>query len=190
MHTDPPGPPAPQGLSKAWHWPQGPQRDFLLSLHTASASGLSLGPQRALAQCLHLGCLPVPRMDGGKGGKGLWSLGITGRTGPAQFQMGQTHTWHRAPRLPAQTENPGIFLSAENKLLHVPPGYPAALCRTQFSVSGIARPGLRHSSESFLDVKHLFCCPAECSRASISQTAPQNPIPRTSQGQGFRYQIM
>lgn len=69
-----------------------------------------------------------------------------------------------------------IYISQEEEPRTKLPG-DLLSCLTRFSVSGIARPGLRHSSESFLDVKQLSCCPAERYGAGISQTGSSEPHP-------------
>lgn len=81
----------------------------------------------------------------------------------------------RAPssQLQLQTEKPECSGTAPPGDL--PPGHRTAQHLTWFSVSGIARLGLRHSSAN-LDVKELFCCPAQCSRAGVSQ-AGSEPYP-------------
>lgn len=164
------GTPCFTGLSKAQLWPQGQQRDRPWRCLRSTLL--------AWAACWHHG-----RAAGQEGG-GAGDL--------RPLESYRTEETSSAPnRAHAHTATCPQAFSSKQKNIRVsqgeelrtklsgdlPPGYRTALHLTQFSVSGIARPGLRHSSESFLDVKQRFCCPAECSQAGISQTGSSEPHP-------------
>lgn len=113
------------------------------------------------------------------------AVGVGGGWSQAPWQFQDTRTSSAPSRAQAyravssqlqlQTEKPECSGTAPPGDL--PPGHRTAQHLTWFSVSGIARLGLRHSSENLLDVKELFCCPAQCSRAGVSQ-AGSEPHPR------------
>lgn len=110
-----------------------------------------------------------------------WEWGERGGSqAPWQFQdtrtssassRAQAHR-QRAPRPQLQTEKPLSVRSggAESRSIWGSPAWtPDSTASDLVFCLRNSKLGLRHSSESFLDVKELFCCPAQCSRASISQ---------------------
>ena len=128
---------------------------------------------------LCLGCLAgttAGQCEWGERGGGPRPLGSSRTQGPVQSQAGHRHTGQRAPRLQLQTEKPLSVRSGEAESRSAwgsPAWMPDSTASDLVSVSGIARLGLRHSSESFLDIKELFYCSAQCSRAGISHAGSE-----------------
>lgn len=178
---------------------------------TPALQGPALATRTPVTACCQVLCAPPQTLEvppfgtlpglpagtnPGQGERGRKEVsGPSGVTGWRGLQMGHTHTWQLAPGLSGPYRK-NTSVSQEEELRTKPPGDPLSgywtvLCLTPFSES---RPGLRHSSECFLDVKQPSCC---CQLKALGlvflRLVPWNLLPtptpfQDTSGKGFHGQ--